>query len=66
MVGHGKDGADPVPEAAPDPSWISAFSRLENRVLPAWLRPTAGENRVPVALAILAAAGLQSVSYTHL
>jgi len=61
MVGHGKDGADPVPEAAPDPSWISAFSRLENRVLPAWLRPTAGENRVPVALAILAAAGLQLV-----
>jgi hypothetical protein len=28
-------------------------------VLPAWLRPTAGENRIPVALAILAAAGLQ-------
>lgn len=34
-------------------------SRLRELPLPAWLRPTAGENRIQVGLAILAAAGLQ-------
>jgi hypothetical protein len=39
-------------------SSASAFARFEREV-PAWLRPTAGENRVPVAVAILVAAVLQ-------
>jgi hypothetical protein len=42
-------------EQAPE----SAVRRLEDEVLPAWLRPTAGENRLPVAAAILVAAILQ-------
>jgi hypothetical protein len=33
--------------------------RVEDELLPAWLRPTAGENRLPVAAAILAAAVMQ-------
>jgi hypothetical protein len=37
----------------------SALQRLEHEVLPAWLRPTTGENRIPVAAAIVAAAVLQ-------
>ncbi|OIQ84942.1 hypothetical protein GALL_332260 [mine drainage metagenome] len=47
---------DPVVPGGPAPS---ARGRLESRVLPAWLRPTAHESRIPVALAILVAAGLQ-------
>jgi hypothetical protein len=41
------------------PPPISALTRIEDEVLPAWLRPTVGENRIPVALAILLAAFLQ-------
>ncbi|MDP9094666.1 MAG: hypothetical protein M3N95_17440 [Actinomycetota bacterium] len=37
----------------------SAIARLEADLLPAWLRPTLGENRIPVAVAIAAAAILQ-------
>ncbi|MGB9377792.1 MAG: hypothetical protein WCB04_09810 [Mycobacteriales bacterium] len=37
----------------------SALHRLEGEILPAWLRPTAGENRIPVAAAIVLAAVLQ-------
>jgi hypothetical protein len=37
----------------------SPFARLEQEFVPAWLRPTAGENRIPVALAILAATVFQ-------
>ena len=37
----------------------SALRRLETEVVPAWLRPTTGENRIPVAAAIVAAAVLQ-------
>ncbi len=37
----------------------SALRRLENEVLPAWLRPTSGENRIPVAVVILLATVLQ-------
>lgn len=37
----------------------SALRRLEDEVLPAWLRPTTGENRIPVATAIVIAAVLQ-------
>jgi len=33
--------------------------RLEQEWVPAWLRPTRGENRIPAALAILAAVALQ-------
>jgi hypothetical protein len=33
--------------------------RLEEELLPAWLRPTLGENRIPVAAAVLVAAVLQ-------
>ena len=54
-----KGGADPITEVVPGDPAVSALTRLEDRVLPAWLRPTAGENRIPVALAILAAASLQ-------
>jgi len=55
----GKGGEDPTNEVVPGVQAISGLTRLEDRVLPAWLRPTIGENRIPVALAILAAAGLQ-------
>lgn len=37
------------------------WGQLEDHVLPAWLRPTAHESRLPVASAILVAAGLQLV-----
>lgn len=59
MSRSGKGGEDPTNEVVPGVQAISALTRLEDRVLPAWLRPTIGENRIPVALAILAAAGLQ-------
>jgi hypothetical protein len=36
----------------------AAFERAEHMV-PGWLRPTEGENRIPVAVAILTAAGFQ-------
>lgn len=37
----------------------SAVRHLEDELLPAWLRPTRGENRIPVAVCILIAAMLQ-------
>jgi len=37
----------------------SRLDQFEDRVVPAWLRPTAGEHRGWVALAIVVAAGLQ-------
>lgn len=37
----------------------SALRRFESEVLPAWLRPTRGENRIPVAVVIVIAAVLQ-------
>jgi hypothetical protein len=39
----------------------SPSNRLEDEFVPAWLRPTTGESRIPVAVAILAAAVLQFV-----
>lgn len=42
------------------PDRLSADLRhAEDRLVPAWLRPTGAENRIPAALAILAAIGLQ-------
>jgi hypothetical protein len=38
---------------------ISPLTRIEDEVLPAWLRPTVGENRIPVAIVILVAVTLQ-------
>lgn len=46
-------------ERRKQPPPTSALTRLEDDVIPAWLRPTVGENRIPVALAILVAAVLQ-------
>jgi hypothetical protein len=39
--------------------FVQEAERIEDRVLPPWLRPTSPENRLPVAAAILAAVGLQ-------
>ncbi len=50
-VGSGDQGHS---EAA-----LAWLQRLEGRVVPAWLRPTRGENRIPVAVAIVVAAVLQ-------
>lgn len=47
-------GATPSGGDGPTP-----LHRLEEELLPAWLRPTQGENRLPVAAAVLAAAVLQ-------
>ena len=46
-----------IPSGPPPARW----SQLEDRVLPAWLRPTAHESRMPVAVAIVVAAVLQLV-----
>ena len=51
--------SDAVTKGVPGGPEFSALGRLEDRVLPAWLRPTTGENRLAVAAAILAAVGLQ-------
>ena len=53
-IGDGE--VDPVAPVGPAPS---AQGQLEGRRIPAWLRPTAHESRIPIALAILVAAGLQ-------
>jgi hypothetical protein len=53
MAGGGR-GRDWTPDR------IEADLRhAEDRLVPAWLRPTGAENRIPAALAILAAIGLQ-------
>lgn len=43
------------------PWWARTAGSVDRveRAIPAWLRPTRGENRLPVAFAILLAAGLQ-------
>ncbi|HSY15577.1 MAG TPA: hypothetical protein VK816_06290 [Jatrophihabitantaceae bacterium] len=38
---------------------LARAHELEGRLVPAWLRPTGPENRIPVAVAILAAVALQ-------
>jgi hypothetical protein len=53
---HGPDNPDN--DHPPDPT-ASPLARLEQEFIPAWLRPTVGENRIPVALAILTAAIFQ-------
>jgi hypothetical protein len=53
---HGPDGTDD--EHSPNPA-ASPLARLEQELVPAWLRPTIGENRIPVAIAILTAAAFQ-------
>jgi hypothetical protein len=53
------DGADPVASDTAGNSFPSSRGLLEDRAVPAWLRPTAHESRLPVASAILVAAGLQ-------
>lgn len=58
-VGGGE--TDPVASGIPIGPVHAPKGRLEDRVLPAWLRPTAHERRAPVASAILVAAGLQLV-----
>lgn len=51
--------AGPVAPGIPSGPGPERWSQLEDRVLPAWLRPTAHESRLPVSSAILVAAGLQ-------
>lgn len=55
------EGPDSTANDDDDPHDRSAtpLTRLEQELVPAWLRPTAGENRIPVALAILTAAAFQ-------
>jgi hypothetical protein len=50
------DEADAVARGGPA---SSPRRQLDSRALPGWLRPTAHESRIPIALAILVAAGLQ-------
>ena len=52
-------GMDDDELAHPGKKGDSALRRLENEVLPAWLRPTRGENRIPVAVVIVFAAVMQ-------
>lgn len=55
--------ADPDPDPLPidHEVWRRAQGALERaeHLVPGWLRPSVGENRIPVAVAILTAAGLQ-------
>ncbi|NYI41930.1 hypothetical protein [Demequina lutea] len=53
--------ADGVASGIPSGPGSARWNQLEDRVLPAWLRPTAHESRIPVASAILVAAALQLV-----
>lgn len=58
MSDHGPHSGAPSDDDPHDRA-ASPFARLEQEFVPAWLRPTAGENRIPVALAILAATVFQ-------
>jgi uncharacterized membrane protein len=56
------DASDPVHAARG--AWLSKrveadFRLAEDRFVPAWLRPTDAENRIPAAIAIVIAIGLQ-------
>lgn len=55
------EDADSVASGIPSGPVAARWSELEDRVVPAWLRPTAHESRLPVASAILVAASLQLV-----
>jgi hypothetical protein len=50
-------GADEAKSPAPA---VLEWRNLEHDLVPGWLRPTAGESRIPVAIAILIAAALQA------
>jgi hypothetical protein len=65
------DIADPkLPSGEPHPDSVSIshvarldrlerLTQLEQRLIPSWCRPTIGENRIPVGIALLIAASLQ-------
>jgi len=62
---HDTGGLNPEPARSPRPAagrrltGLQRLGQLEGEIIPAWLRPTDGENRLPAAAAIVVAVLLQ-------
>ncbi len=65
MDTHDTGGLNPEPARSPRPAagrrltGLQRLGQLEGEIIPAWLRPTDGENRLPAAAAIVVAVLLQ-------